>query len=234
MNNCAINFGMSFRLFSLFHDRYNGKLFSIVTSAMTNKQPDKEAQAETDIFSDTDIAALRLDMLRFARLQLRNQASAEDAVQEALTAAYAGRDNFAENSQLKTWVFSILRHKIIDIIRQRTRRPVQSLTNDDGSDAEINELFDDNGYWHKQNRPSNWAQPDEVLDNEDFWRVLEICLDVMSESSARIFTMREFLGLETTEICAELEISESNCWVILHRARSRLRLCLEEKWIRSE
>lgn len=234
MNDCTINFDMSLRLFSLFHDSYNGKLFSIVTSAMTNKQHDKAAQAVTDIFSDTDIAALRLDMLRFARLQLRDQASAEDAVQEALTAAYASRDRFSGNSQVKTWVFSILRHKIIDIIRQRTRRPTQSLTNEDGSDAEINELFDDKGYWHKQDRPSNWEQPEEALNNEHFWRVLEICLDVMSESTARVFTMREFLGLETTEICAELEISESNCWVILHRARSRLRLCLEEKWIRSE
>ncbi|NOR51811.1 MAG: RNA polymerase subunit sigma, partial [Gammaproteobacteria bacterium] len=64
--------------------------------------------------------------------------------------------------------------------------------------------------------------------------VFEICLDVMAETTARVFTLREFLGLDPAEICSELGISESNCWVILHRARSRLRLCLEERWMKSE
>ena len=234
MINYAANFNMSSGLFSLFLDSYNRLLFAIVALTMSKKIGNDKASKLADIFAETDIAELRLDLLRFAKLQLRDQANAEDAVQEALTAAYASRDRFAGKSQVKTWVFSILRNKIIDIIRQRTRRPTQSLTNEDGSDTEINELFDENGYWHKQDRPSNWGQPDEALDNDQFWRVLEICLDIMSESTARVFIMREFLGLETDEICAELEISESNCWVILHRARSRLRLCLEKKWIRSE
>lgn len=187
-------------------------------------------QGAEDAFSEAAIAALRHDMLRFARLQLREESAAEDAVQEALAAAYLARDGFAGRSQLKTWVFSILRNKIIDILRQRTRHPTQSLTADDGSDMEVEQLFNEKGMWHRQKRPTDWGDPETELDNTQFWRIFELCLDELAEQPARVFSMREFLGFETTEICAELGISESNCWVILHRARSRLRLCLEKEW----
>lgn len=209
---------------------YNAPYLSGHVSTMSDPLQGIAKQATTDSFSEADITALRHDMLRFARLQLRDEATAEDAVQEALTAAYTARDRFAGRSQLKTWVFSILRNKIIDILRERTRHPTQSLTANDGSDVELDKLFDEKGKWRKQERPADWGHPETELDNEEFWRIFEICLNDLPEQNARVFTMREFLGFETTEICVELGISESNCWVILHRARSRLRLCLEKEW----
>ena len=184
----------------------------------------------TDIFAETDIAILRVDMLRFATLQLRDASLAEDAVQEALVAAHSGAQKFQARSQLKTWVFSILRNKIIDILRERVRRPTQSLTLEDGSDDELDELFDENGRWRKETQPSDWGQPEKAFDNDQFWKIFELCIDTMKENVARVFMMREFLGFDTAEICKELEITESNCWVILHRARAALRLCLEKKW----
>lgn len=186
---------------------------------------------KTDIFSDINIQALRIDMLKFATLQLRDASIAEDAVQEALIAAHAAKESFEGRAQLKTWVFSILRNKIIDILRERIRHPTQSLTQEDGSDDELDELFDENGRWRKESQPTDWGQPEKAFKNEQFWQVFEICLESMKENVARVFMMREFLGLNTAEICKELEVSESNCWVILHRARSRLRVCLENKWI---
>ena len=180
-----------------------------------------------DIFADTDIEALRKDMLRFAHLQLRDESIAEDAVQEALIAAHSAKARFEGRAQLKTWVFSILKNKIIDILRERVRKPTESLTQEDGSD----ELFDENGNWRKESQPSDWGQPELAFKNEQFLEILQLCLDSMKENVARVFMMREFLGLSTAEICIELEISESNCWVILHRARSNLRVCLEKKWI---
>ncbi|MBE0509855.1 MAG: sigma-70 family RNA polymerase sigma factor [Chromatiales bacterium] len=180
------------------------------------------------------IGILRQDLLRFARMQLRDPAAAEDVVQEALSAAYATREHFNGQAQVKTWVFSILRNKILDQIRFGVRHPTQSLTREDGSDEDVESQFDEHGYWHKERRPSRWGDPEETLANEQFWRILEICLHAMPENIARVFTMREMLDLETNEICEQLAISESNCWVILHRARSRLRLCLENNWVRSE
>lgn len=185
-----------------------------------------------DFFSDSNIAALRNQMLRFATIQLRDATIAEDAVQEALMAAHEARDRFEGRAQLKTWVFSILRNKILDVFRENKRRPVQSLTLEDGSDDETEGLFDENGHWRKEEQPTDWGQPETSFSNEQFWVVLEICLNNMKETIARVFMMREFLGLDTNEICSELDISESNCWVTLHRARSRLRICLDEKWIK--
>lgn len=185
---------------------------------------------KTDIFEDSNIQALRVDMLRFATIQLSDASIAEDAVQEALIAAHSAREKFEGQSQLKTWIFSILRNKIIDILRERNRKPTQSLTLADGSD-DINELFDENGRWYKETQPSDWGQPEKAFKNAQFWQVFEFCLESMKENVARVFMMREFLGLNTIEICNELDISESNCWVILHRARSNLRICLEKKWV---
>lgn len=214
---------------------YNGSNFlSRPFSTMRQPRQGADNRQASGPFSDANIAALRHDMLRFARLQLRDEAAAEDAVQEALAAAYLARDGFAGRSQLKTWVFSILRNKIIDMLRYRSRHPTQSLTAEDGSDMEIEQLFNEKGMWYKQKRPTDWGDPETELDNQQFWHIFELCLSELSEQPARVFSMREFLGFETAEICAQLGISESNCWVILYRARSRLRLCLEKEWFVQE
>ena len=194
----------------------------------------KVDEGELDPFEPRRLAPLRSDMLRFARLQLRDESVAEDVVQEALASAYSSKSRFSGRSQFKTWVFAILRNKVVDLIRSRSRGKTESLTDSDGSDREVEELFNREGFWHKESRPAAWPQPDQALDNDQFWQVFELCMQVMSESTARVFTMRELLDLNTAEICAELGISESNCWVILHRARSRLRLCLSESWFNQD
>ncbi|WP_127476117.1 sigma-70 family RNA polymerase sigma factor [Sulfurivermis fontis] len=185
-------------------------------------------------FDTAAIIALRSDMLRFASLQLRDTAAAEDAVQEAMAAACAAQERYAGRAQLKTWVFAILRNKIIDIIRERARHPVQSYDDGIALDDELDGQFNEHGYWRKEERPTDWGRPEQELENGQFWQVFDACLHHLPENTARVFMMREMLGLETAEICKELAISESNCWVILHRARSRLRLCLEESWFDGE
>jgi RNA polymerase sigma-70 factor, ECF subfamily len=177
-----------------------------------------------------ELTKLRSDMLKFARLQLRDDSAAEDAVQEALAAALAGLKGFKEEAQLKTWVFAILKNKIIDTMRERRKSPIAWVEIDGISEGAIDELFDQNGRWHDDFRPSDWGDPELSFSNRQFWQVFETCLDRLPESSARIFMMREMLGFETDEICTELNISSANCWVILHRARMSLRLCLNERW----
>lgn len=186
--------------------------------------------------ADMDYARLRRDMLRFAVLQLRDQAAAEDAVQEALAGALAKGATFGGRSRYKTWVFSILRHKIADTLRERARHPTQQLTPDERDDHPLEyaleSQFTERGHWRREARPRDWGDPEEVLASEQFWQLFEACLDHLPEQTARVFMMREFVGLETAEICRELELKRNNCWVILHRARGRLRLCLEENWLR--
>jgi RNA polymerase sigma-70 factor (ECF subfamily) len=179
-----------------------------------------------------ELNALRPDLLRFARLQLRDAGAAEDAVQETMLAALTGSHGFKNRSSYKTWLISILRNKIIDIIRgQRREISATSLADDEASDDLLAEaLFDQRGHWQAAAQPGRWADPEASFEQQQFWAVFEACLDHLPEKTARVFMMREVLGFETEEICKESGISSSNCWVVLHRARLGLRACLETRW----
>ncbi len=183
---------------------------------------------------DAEMAAMRRDMLKFARLHLRDDAAAEDAVQEAIAAALAGQARFKNGAQLKTWVFGILKNKIVDVFRDRARAPGINRAIEEIPDDSYDDLFNDSGRWTEDSRPADWGNPEQSCSNQQFWVVFELCLTRLPETTARIFMMREMLDMETGEICKELSISPTNCWVVLHRARMGLRLCLEERWFKQE
>ena len=163
---------------------------------------------------------------------MRDAAAAEDAVQEALLAALAGEANFAGRSNLRTWLTGILKHKIVDTIRRQSReRPAsefESAGGDGESEALFDGLFDRRGHWEEM--PDAWEQPEAALGQKQFLAALEECLRALPQRTAQAFMMREHLGLETSEICKELGITSTHCWVMLHRARMALRLCLEMNW----
>jgi RNA polymerase sigma-70 factor (ECF subfamily) len=149
-------------------------------------------------------------------------------VQEALLAALAGETGFAGRANLRTWLTGILKHKIIDTIRRQSReRPAADLQAE-GDDAEFDSLFDRRGHWEEA--PDAWQQPEGALGQKQFLAALEACLRGLPERTARVFMMREHLGLDTSEICKELGITATHCWVLLHRARMALRLCLQTNW----
>ena len=183
-------------------------------------------------FDSAFLTEMRRDLLRFARLQLRDNALAEDTVQEAIAGALAGGREFAGRSALKTWVFAILRNKIVDAIRERSRSiNVSALSVDEEAmDETFDGLFKPNAHWQPESRPADWGDPEAALNQEQFWAVFETCLEHLPANTARVFMMREFLEFDTDEVCAELSISTSNCHVILHRARTGLRRCLEQNW----
>lgn len=178
------------------------------------------------------LVAIRQQMLRFAELQLRDRSTAEDVVQEALEAALRERSQFAGRSSLKTWVFVILRNRIIDQLRRRDRTvPLSSLIDDDeDGELPLDALFDSQRAWQVEKRPSLWHDPEESMERQEFWLVFEICLDHLPRHGATAFMMREFLGFDSKEICTHLGITVGNLNVILHRARLRLRACLESHW----
>lgn len=178
------------------------------------------------------LAALRADMLRFAQLQLRQRETAEDLVQEAIESALRHRASFAGQASVKTWVFAILRNRIIDHFRQADRCVnLSSLVEDgDGADERLEAFFTERGAWKDGPRPVSWPSPEEALHSQQFWLAFEACLTVLPEKTGRVFMMREFLGLEADEICSQLGITMNNCHVILHRARLKLRACLEAGW----
>lgn len=175
-----------------------------------------------------DLAEHRGYLLRFARLQLRNDAWAEDAVSETLLAALAKPQAFARRSQLKTWLVGILKHKVIDVLRER-RREV-ALQPEEGGEDEAMEalLFQADGHYARQ--PTDWGNPEQELASRQFFTILEACTDKLPAAMGRVFLMREWLELSSDEICNELGLTPTNLYVQLHRARLRLRECLELNW----
>jgi len=172
------------------------------------------------------IEVLRPQLLRFARSQLRNDAWAEDAVSDTLLAALEKPQAFAGQSQLKTWLVGILKHKVVDQLRRHTREATL-LVGEDGEDLD-DALFDASGHWRAP--PGDWGDPAATFGQRQFFEVLELCIEQLPPVQGRVFLMREWLELETDEICKELSITATNLWVLLHRARLRLRECLQLRW----
>lgn len=204
-----------------------------------NAAPNAEEQVGEPALSPlTDarfLEELRRQMQRFANLQLADEHLAEDAVQEALIGALKNARTFAGQSALKTWVFAILKNKIADILRKRQRYvQADQLLSSEREEKGLDELFDGRGHWHLAERPAHWANPESAIHDKHFWRVFETCLEHLPGRQARVFMMREFVELESGEICQAVGITVSNLNVTLHRARLRLRRCLENNWFTRE
>jgi len=202
------------------------------------RSEDNKNTAATDIFHDPIFMEdLRTQMLKFATLQVRDNQLAEDAVQEAIISAYQNIDKFGRQSALKTWVFSILKNKLIDLLRKEKRHTAASQLEDGtklNGDALIETLFQKNGHWQKHERPEKWDRPEHGVENKHFWQVFDACLNALPGKYGRLFMMREFLELETSEICQNENLTESNLNVTLYRARLRLRECLEDNWYQAK
>lgn len=187
---------------------------------------------DTSILSDTAfLNDLRRQMVKFATLQLSNSHTAEDAVQEALIGALKNAKSFAGRAALKTWVFAILRNKIADLLRQKHRMvDASSLLREDEEGEDFSELFDQKGFWQADEKPATWGNPQGALHQNQFWKVFEACLEGLPGNQARVFMMKEFVELDTAEICMAVGITTTNLNVMLHRSRLRLRECLASTW----
>jgi RNA polymerase sigma-70 factor (ECF subfamily) len=170
-------------------------------------------------------------LYRFALSRVKDPAIAEDLVQETFLAALRARESFKGRSTGRTWLIAILKHKIVDYIRKKIREPsidkIEKLT--DMTDADFNA----EGKW--QVRPHKWTiNPGKIYEQKEFFDVLYHCLAELPERLAEAFMLREMDGLSTAEVCKALDITATNSWVMLYRARMSLRRCLEHEWLGAE
>lgn len=168
-------------------------------------------------------------LFRYAISRVGQLHPAEDLVQDTLLAAMQARRTFRGDSQERTWLIGILRHKVLDHFRAaKTRRETQLGGDEDGG-AILDSWFDEKGGWKKP--PGRW-EPDgnQLLENQEFWAVFYGCMNGLPDRPRRVFAMRVMEGRESGEVCKELAISSTNLWVVLHRARALLRACLEKHW----
>jgi RNA polymerase sigma-70 factor (ECF subfamily) len=166
-------------------------------------------------------------LFRYALLRLRDRSVAEDLVQETFLAALKNQGSFSGNSSEATWLVGILKHKIADHFRRQSREV--SLPGGDLPDPPGDDPFNAEGRWGTG--PAEWGEnPADLFRQKEFLDQLTQCLSELSPNHANAFTLREIEGLGTGEICKVLHVTETNLWVILHRARMLLRRCLEIRW----
>ncbi|TCK69842.1 sigma-70 family RNA polymerase sigma factor [Lonepinella koalarum] len=182
-------------------------------------------QTTPSLIQSEQLAEIREQMLKFALLQLRDMTIAEDMVQEALLSALKNIDSFQRQSALKTWIFAILKNKIIDYLRQKDRFVLESDLVDD--DEENNPFFDQNGHWKTEYYPESWQE--NAVYSDEFWLLFETCLTHLPAKQSRVFMMREYLDFSANEICQEVDITSGNLHILLYRARLQLQHCLTNK-----
>jgi RNA polymerase sigma-70 factor (ECF subfamily) len=165
----------------------------------------------TAMIGTRELPGIRPALLRFAQAKLHDRHRAEDAVQETLLAAMEGVHRFAGESSASTWLFGILKHKIVDCIRATERfDPLEH----DGND-----------------RPLADSNPEMAVRRTELVLALERAMGGLSPAELQVFELRILQGLSTDETCARIGISKPQCWVTLHRARSCLRACEDLRWL---
>ncbi len=168
----------------------------------------------------------------FALLRVRNRDLAEELVQETFLAALKSYKNFAQQSSERTWLVGILKHKIVDHFRRASReRPVADFevsADDDEAFRKSGEWAD---HWTAEAGPKEWsADPSQLVEQKEFWDIFNRCLSQLPPRLAEAFALREIDGLSSEEVCAVLNVTPNNLWVMLHRARALLRRGLEASW----
>lgn len=196
-------------------------------SVSTQTKKEKNAFRQHDIELCTQwFADYGDDLLAYAQARVQDLNVAEDLVQETYLAAFQAMGRFEGRSSVRTWLIGILRHKVTDLFRKKSRQKANSI---DPETSAPDELFDANGYWHS--KPERWTQdPARALENEEFFRIFDECRAQLPPAVAIAFVLRELDQLTADEICTTLKISHSAFSVRMHRARAALRTCLEQHW----
>jgi RNA polymerase sigma-70 factor, ECF subfamily len=168
-------------------------------------------------------------LFRCAILRVRDKDLAEEIVQDTFLAALKARERFAGQSTERSWLVGIMKHKVVDQFRKNCREQVCDDPEAIGHEIDHDGSFDDSGHWKlDQTAPLDWPDnPAGILERKQFWDILKRCLGELPPRMAQVFSLREVDELDTEEICEAMNISSSNLWVLLHRARKHLRQCLE-------
>jgi RNA polymerase sigma-70 factor (ECF subfamily) len=137
-------------------------------------------------------------------------------------------ETFKGDSSPKTWLFSILNHKIIDVYRKKVKQPISM-------DAQtFSKFFEADGGWQEAKQPKDWHEDDQhLLDDSEFQQVLKKCLDALPEKWNMCVKLKYLSGKNGEEICQELDIAPTNFWQIVHRAKLQLRDCVEHNWFKN-
>jgi RNA polymerase sigma-70 factor, ECF subfamily len=176
-------------------------------------------------------------LYHYALVRVRDTATAEDLLQETLLAAIRAAETHEGRSSERTWLTGIMKHKVFDYFRRLARRPESQMAkSEDRNDLDCFETTGVwRGHWREERAPMSWPiDAARLLESREFCETFDRCLLGLPAQMAIAFSLREIDGMSTEEICGILDISPNHLWVILHRARAKLRQLLEVEWFRDD
>lgn len=167
-------------------------------------------------------------LFNYAISRVDDQELAKDLVQETFFSGIKGKDNFRGQASERTWLVAILKRKIIDHYRK-----INSAKGKKEVRMNFYERGDKKGRWIEERVPQSWGNDAERdIENEELKKALDSCIEKLPEKYRIVFLLKTVRKFETEEICNELDITPSNLWVIIHRARVQLRNCMEKTWFK--
>lgn len=172
------------------------------------------------------------ELFSWALYKTSSKETAEDLVQETFLAAFHKIDTFQGKSQPKTWLFSILNNKVIDYYRLSAKTTKKTFSISENSGYQLSDaLFNETENWKNNDINPIWDQEEELLDNPEFNNIMQGCMEDLPQKWKFAVTSKYLTDKNADEICQELEITTSNYWQIVHRAKLLLKKCLEMKWV---
>lgn len=177
------------------------------------------------------------DLYNYALYRVNNDDAALDLVQETFLAALKSASSFRGEASEKTWLISILKRKIIDHYRKASNR-LEISADEQTMFPFYGHFFNEDdesrpGHWKKDSAPAEWHEADARINTKEFFLALNMCLSLLPQRWSAVVSMRLFEEKEAEKICKEMNITPSNYWVIMHRARLQLRECLEKNWFKN-
>lgn len=170
-------------------------------------------------------------LFKFARVRVGDRETAKDLVQETFLSALQNLASFRGESAQETWLTAILKNKIIDYYRKKKTSKSIPLIDEDGT-SELDKYFDEEGEWKSSAGPVSWnASGYQILRSKEFLEILQKCLSKLSDHGRSVFVSKYLDELDSEEICKQLDLTTSNYWVIMHRAKLQIRQCIEKNWI---
>ena len=198
------------------------------TAAYLPRMPPPHAQDRTARFAEW-VRAYTGELLRYTRARVKDDAEAEDLVQLAFMAAWEAQDRFAGESSPRTWLFAILKHKLMDHYRRAYREAERLSGAVQEADHLLSGLFDDRGHWREGHRPQQVPEFDEPDNDERLDRALRQCLEALPGDWRQAVEMKYLMEEDAATIQETLDLKPANYWQRLHRAKLKLRACIEER-----
>ncbi|MBL0358029.1 MAG: sigma-70 family RNA polymerase sigma factor [Chitinophagaceae bacterium] len=151
---------------------------------------------------------------------------AEDIVQNVFLSAWKARDTYKGQASEKNWLYAILKNKIVDHFRKQSASRITLAT------GEEELYFDESEHWTDEAAPKDWGSNTvQPVESKEFYSILEQCRQKLKDIQQKVFVMKYMEDADSEEICKLLNITASNYWVLIHRAKLHLRKCLEKNWI---